>query len=85
MAEKAPKSVLAIVADLEKWGSHPVLIAAAKEQNKKGMSLDSIKKRDKEWRGVDGLDAQMKALIDNPAAKVMLKMEKKLVICLRVS
>jgi len=77
MAEKAPDSVLALVSDLEKWGTHPALIAAVKEKNSKAMTLDAIKSRDKEWRQVDGLDAGMKAMLESNVAKEMLKMEKK--------
>ena len=58
LAEEAPAEVKALASELATWGDDPVLIAAVKEQNGKGITLDAIKARDAEWRKVEGLDDQ---------------------------
>jgi hypothetical protein len=75
LAEKAPDAVNDIVPELETWGQDDALIAAVKEQNSKGMSLDDIKARDTEWRGVEGMDAAMTAMMQSDAAKRLLELE----------
>ncbi|TNC82313.1 MAG: hypothetical protein C9356_04665 [Oleiphilus sp.] len=75
LAEEAPAEVKALASELATWGDDPVLIAAVKEQNGKGITLDAIKARDAEWRKVEGLDDQMKAMMESPAAKRMLELE----------
>lgn len=75
-AEEAPDSVKNLAGDLTAWGMDATLIEAVKVQNAKGLSLDAIKARDTEWRGVDGLDSEMKAMMASPAAKKMLEFEK---------
>lgn len=74
-AEEVPQEVLDMVPDMQAWGSDPVLVAAVKEQNAKGMSLDDIKARDAEWRKVEGLDAQMEGMLSSAAGKRMVELE----------
>lgn len=76
MAEEVPESVKKLAPSLTAWGMDSVLIDAVKAQNAKGMTLDSIQARDAEWRKVDGLDAEMKAMLESPAAMKMSEMEK---------
>lgn len=75
-AEKAPDAVNGIVTDLQAWGTDATLIAAVKEQNAKGATLDSIQARDAEWRKVDGLDADMTAMMESTAANKLAEFEK---------
>lgn len=74
-AEDAPAAVTALIPVIKKWGEDPVLVAAVKEQNAKGMTLDQIQKRDKEWMATTGMDDQMKAMMKNAAAQEMDKLE----------
>jgi len=74
-AEEVPAEVKALAGELATWGEDATLIAAVKAQNAKGMSLDAIKARDAAWRKVEGLDAEMQAMMESPAAKRMLEME----------
>jgi hypothetical protein len=75
-AEKAPDAVNDIVPELQAWGMDATLIAAVQAQNSSGMSLDDIKARDAEWRGVDGMDAGMTAMMESEAAKKLSAFEK---------
>lgn len=74
-AEDTPAAVTALIPVIKKWGEDPVLIAAVKEQNAKGMTLDQIQKRDKEWMATTGMDDQMKAMMKNAAAQELDKLE----------
>ena len=74
-AEEAPASIKNLAPSLADWGKNPVLIAAVKEQNAKGVSLDKIKEMDKTWMATSGIDDAMKALMNNSAAKELLKFE----------
>ena len=47
-AEDAPESVKTLIPELKALGTNPVLVAAVKAQNAKGMTLDEIKKRDEQ-------------------------------------
>lgn len=76
MGEEAPESVKQLAPTLTAWGKDSVLIDAVKAQNSKDISLDSIKKRDAEWRKVEGLDAEMTSMMESPAAKKMFEFEK---------
>jgi hypothetical protein len=75
LAEDAPPAVTALIPVIKKWGEDPILIAAVKEQNAKGMTLDQIQKRDKEWMATTGMDDQMKAMMKNTAAQQLEKLE----------
>lgn len=74
-AEEAPESVKKLVPDLKSWGENSVIVNAVKEQNSKGMTLDQIKARDAEWQKSSGLDDEMKAMMESPAAKEIASME----------
>lgn len=74
-AEDTPAAVTALIPVIKKWGEDPVLITAVKEQNAKGMTLDQIQKRDKEWMATTGMDDQMKAMMKNAAAQELDKLE----------
>lgn len=74
-AEEAPASVKKLAPLLADWGKIPALITAVKTQNAKGLSIDTIKDIDKAWRATLGIDDTMKALMNNSAAKELLKLE----------
>ena len=75
MAEDVPASVTALIPVIKKWGEDPILIAAVKEQNAKGATLEQIQKRDKEWMAATGMDDQMKAIMKNAGAQELDKLE----------
>lgn len=74
-AEEAPASAKNLAPKLAEWGNNPVLVAAVKEQNAKGMSLDSIKDMDKAWMDTTGINDTMRDMMNNPAAKELAKLE----------
>ena len=73
--ETAPDAVLNLVPSLQDWGKDAVLVTAVKQQNAKGVSLESIKQTDKEWMDAVGVTPFMQALMDNDAAKELKKLE----------
>jgi hypothetical protein len=73
--EAVPKAVMDLAPSLKEWGNNAVLIAAVKEQNAKGMTLDAIKKTDKEWMAATGVTPFMQAMMENSAAKELKKLE----------
>ncbi|WP_426416109.1 hypothetical protein [Aestuariirhabdus sp. LZHN29] len=75
LAEEVPPEVKKIAPQLQSIGMDPTLVAAVKEQNAKGMSLDSIKQADTKWRGTEGIDSFMQSLMDSDAAKTLSKIE----------
>ena len=75
-AEDAPESVKTLIPELKALGTNPVLVAAVKAQNAKGMTLDEIKKRDEAWMATSGVDDFMKEMMNNDAAKELAKIEK---------
>ena len=75
IAEDVPPDVAALVPVIKKWGENPVLVAAVKEQNAKGATLEQIQKRDKEWMAATGMDDQMKAIMKNAGAQELDKLE----------
>lgn len=74
-AEDVPAAVTALVPEIKKWGENPVLVAAVKEQNAKGATIEQIQKRDKEWMATTGMDDQMKAIMKNAGAQELDKLE----------
>ncbi|MEH6472513.1 MAG: cache domain-containing protein [Halopseudomonas sp.] len=74
-AEEAPASILKIAPQLETLGTIATLIAAAQAQNAEGLSLDTIKQRDADWRKVAGTNAFMDGLLSSAAAKEMASFE----------
>ena len=75
-AEEAPAQLKELIPTLQSWGTDATLITAVKTQNGKGITLDAIKQRDTEWRKVEGLDADMKAMMQSDAAKQLSKFEQ---------
>jgi hypothetical protein len=73
--EAVPQAALDLVPSIQGWGSNAVLIAAVKEQNSHGTSLDSIKQIDAEWQKTDGMNDLMKSLMSNGAAAELKKLE----------
>lgn len=68
--EPAPAEVTALAnGKLAAIGNDPVIVAAVKAENAKGKTLAQIKARDEEWMKTPGVDAGMKALMDNACAK----------------
>jgi hypothetical protein len=74
-AGDVPASLTKLLPELEKLGENSVLVATTQAQNAKAASLDDIKKRDAEWMAKTGVDAGMKELMENAAAKEMAKIE----------
>lgn len=75
IAEDVPLGVTALIPVIKKWGEDPILVAAVKEQNAKGATLEQIQKRDKEWMAATGMDDQMKAIMKNAGAQELDKLE----------
>lgn len=75
-AEEAPESVKKLAPTLTAWGTDNTLIDAVKAQNAKGLTLEAIQARDAAWRKVEGLDAEMKHMMESAAATKMLEFEK---------
>ena len=75
-AEELPPEVNELIPTLQGWGSDSALIAAVQAQNAQGLTLDAIKQRDTEWRGVEGLDAAMKDMMNSAAAKRLSELEQ---------
>jgi hypothetical protein len=77
--EPAPASVKALAQGrLSALGSDPIIVAAVKAENAKGKTLAQIKERDAEWQKTAGVDAGMKALMDNECAKRLQKLQAEL-------
>ena len=74
-AEDAPASIKWVLPTLEAWGRNPVLVKAVKAHNGEKLTLDTIKKTDEEWQATSGVDAFMKELMSNFAAKELQKLE----------
>ena len=69
-AEKAPQKVVDLAhGDLSSLGDDPVIVAAVKEENAKGKSLDQIKAHDEEWKATAGVVDYMTALMESPCGK----------------
>ena len=75
-AENLPDGFSQVLPKIKDWGNDPVLVSAVKAKNAEGETLEAVKKRDAEWRKIDGFDDQMKALMNNGAAKRLLELEK---------
>jgi len=73
--EAAPQAVMDLAPTLKAWGNNAILVAAVKAQNAKGMSLDAIKKTDKEWMAATGVTPFMQAMMENNAAKELARLE----------
>jgi len=70
IAEMAPQKIIDLAhSTLADIGSDPTIVAAVKEQNNKGMSLEQIKTKDAQWKNTPGLADYMKALMTSACAK----------------
>lgn len=76
MAEALPPQVAQLIPTLQSWGNNPILIEAVKTSNARAESLEAIKRRDAEWRQIEGLDDEMKAMMNSPAAQQLSKYER---------
>ncbi len=74
-AEEAPDSAKQLAERLRAWGENPILVSAVKVQNAENLTLDTIKARDEIWIKTSGVDDFMKALMENPAAKELSRLE----------
>lgn len=74
-ASVSPK-VKAVSEELKAWGQMPEIVEAVKQQNAKGMTLDSIKVLDKKWKATPGVAGFMKEYIENAAAGYLKGLEK---------
>lgn len=70
-----PAALTKQLPELQKLGENAVLVAAVNAQNAKGTTLDAIKKQDAEWMATTGVNAMMKGLMENDAAKELAKIE----------
>jgi len=75
-AEVAPDSVKALASKLEVHGNNATLVSAVKAQNASGLTLAAIQDKDNKWKATSGLDAFMKSLLNNAAAKELASIEK---------
>ena len=74
--EKAPQAVIDLAnGELAALGSDPVIVAAVKAQNAKGMSLDQIKALDEKWKADPGVKDYMQALIKSEAGQHLIKIK----------
>jgi hypothetical protein len=76
IAEELPDAVKALVPSLQPWGTNAVLIQAVREQNALGRSLDEIKRLDADWMAASGITPVMQAMLENPAAKELQRLEQ---------
>lgn len=74
-AEEVPQKVKDLTPTLSTWGKDAVIIQAVKTQNSSALTLDSIKARDAAWRKVEGLDAEMKMMMESNVAKRLKELE----------
>lgn len=68
--------VKSIVPELTRIASSPEIIEAVKEQNAKGVTLETIKALDNEWKSAEKATGFMKTFTQNSAAKYLLSIEK---------
>lgn len=55
--------------ELPALAADPIVIAAIKEQNAKGSSLDAVKEFDQRWQATPGIADFMKPCLESPAAQ----------------
>lgn len=72
-AEEVPQEVYDLAETMKPLGSDPTVIAAVRAQNAEGLTLDTIKKRDADWRKVTGMDDFMSSLMNSAVAKTLVK------------
>ena len=75
--EKAPQKVVDLAnTEIVKLGSDPIIVAAVKDENAKGKTLDQIKEKDKKWKATPGVDESMKSLMNSKAGKHLQSIQK---------
>ncbi len=75
--EKAPQKVMDLAnSALAKLGSDPVIVAAVKAQNAKGVSLDDIKAMDAKWKEHAGVADYMQALMNSEVGQHIRKIQE---------
>lgn len=73
-AEEAPQAVKDLASStLAAFGEDPIIVAAVKAQNDRGMTLDAIQATDKKWQGTAGVDSFMQAMMDSSAGKYLME------------
>lgn len=73
--ERITDVIDALVPSIELWGTNPALVAAVKAQNSKDVSLARIQELDREWIASTGTDDFAQALMTNPAAAELFRLE----------
>ncbi len=74
--EPAPAKVKTLATTkLKALGTDATIVAAVKAANAEGRTLAQIKTRDAEWQKTPGIDANMKALMDNTCGKYLHKLQ----------
>ncbi|MFH1138429.1 MAG: PDC sensor domain-containing protein [Pseudomonadota bacterium] len=77
-AEKAPTKVLDLAnGELAALGRDPVIVAAVKDKNARGETLDQVKALDQTWRDTPGLADFMLPLMKNPCALHIKELQEK--------
>jgi hypothetical protein len=75
--ENAPQSIVDYAkSELVKWGKDPIIVKAVKEDNARGLTLDTIKATDEKWKNTHGVDAFMRAMIDSECGKYLRKLQE---------
>lgn len=75
-AEKVPQEVVDFAQNnLMQWGKDPVIVAAVKAQNEKGMTLEEIKALDERWMATPGVADFMKPILENECAQHLLELQ----------
>jgi hypothetical protein len=65
-----------LIPTIQSWGGNPVFVAMVHAQNDQGLTLEQIKARDKKWQETSGIDPFMVSLMNNNAAKELLRLER---------
>lgn len=75
--EKAPQKIITLAKTvLAQHGTDPVIVEAVKAENKKGKTLDEIKRMDEKWIATPGVADYMKAIMDSECGKYLKNIQK---------
>lgn len=76
-AEQAPKVVYDLASSrLSDLGKSMLIVEAVKQQNSKGLTLDSIKEMDEKWKNTAGIADFMKVLMDSGCGPNLQRIQK---------
>jgi hypothetical protein len=76
-AEKAPQKVYDLAEKtLAPLGSDPLIVAAVKAQNSKGVTLSEIQQMDEKWKGHAGIADYMAALMESNLGKHLRQLQE---------